>query len=655
MCNGELEPKCRRSKRSQSPESSVNGETSPQRNGAHNTHNTRSKHDDDRHYYKVVGVSTKLRSSGACLASKLAPKHQALNGDKPLVVKFRKVRKSELSVLSDEAEQFMFPKRASSTSSTSDDDDHDKEESSSRKKNSTPQPPPTLERRRLARPVALKEESSEEDGWPDDKRRRKRKAPPPVKRGRRLPLKPPEDSQAEEISPVEPGLLNVDLGAAEPPAEDAVSPLRAEPAAERCVRWEAGRLRYSAAVDRLEFAFESVPRSEPWYETFKRQDHDQIITKNVPKYFALYTTSPKLPYEIGTLPPLKPNCCPLSELVRRDDRAGAAGAGGAGGAGAGARCYGTRGKKKQKMRKRTELVQALEAHPRKSPREHASTLAILGSAGLLHRRKNGDDAKSTASEDTISDTQSHLKIEPVVNEALEASERLQQFFAEVFDDAAEYEVSDEAMEGDTALMTSTNAPDVTSLVSECENCDIIRNEIQENVEARARARRGRFKKKNKTGWPNKKKAKKDSRTNSLESQKGESSLDRSSAEPPDDDTTRDATSEVDTNLSEAENEKTLIELKQEEEARVKSEPMETDESPRTNKHTGKRSPRSSNSDSGKRTPRSSASDEDKEERRKKKRALAGLLLQPVVRVARVDPNAARRLRSADKARSGRLR
>lgn len=313
--------------------------------------------------------------------------------------------------------------------------------------------------------------------------------------------------------------------------------------------------------------------------------------------------------------------------------------------------------KKQKIRKRTAAVIALESHPRKSPREHASTLAILGSAGLLHRRRN-DDAKSTASEDTISDTQSNVKLEPVISETQEASERLQQFLSEVFEDAAEFEISEEAMEGEAAVTTSTNVPDVSSLVSECEDCDIIRNEIKEGVEARARGRRGKFKKKNRTGWPNKKKPKKDSRNNSVESEtKAESSLDRSSAEPPDDETTQDTISEEDPTLSETENDKTvqeeesqdntLVEKSESDDSQDKCEPMDVEETPKEEIKKPKER---------KRTPRSSASEtDDKEERRKKKRALAGLLLQPVVRVARVDPNAARRLRSAGKQRSSRFR
>lgn len=285
MCNGEVEqPKSKRSKRSQSPDSTINGDQSPKRNGGledekkPNTRcSKRSSEIEDRQYYKVVGVSTKLRSSGGFPTAKRKESPPACNGAKPLVVKFRKVRRSELSVLSDEAEQFMFPKRASSTSSTSSDEDDKDEVLSPRRK--TPQPPPqSIERRRLARPGALKEESSEEDGWPEDTRPRKRRAPP-IKRGRRIPLKPcpgPEvEPPPEPAAPVEPEA---------PQPEGEVNPLREEPV-EKCMKWEDGKLKYTPAVEQLEFAFESVPRSEPWYETFTRQDQDKVLTRNVPQYF----------------------------------------------------------------------------------------------------------------------------------------------------------------------------------------------------------------------------------------------------------------------------------------------------------------------------------------------------------------------------------
>lgn len=309
--------------------------------------------------------------------------------------------------------------------------------------------------------------------------------------------------------------------------------------------------------------------------------------------------------------------------------------------------------KKQKIRKRTAAVIALENHPRKSPREHASTLAILGSAGLLHRPKHAEDTKSTASEDTISDTQSNMKMEPIISETQEASERLQQFLSEVFEDAAEYDLSDDVMEGDAAVTTSTNIPDVSSLVSECERCDLIRNEIKESV-SKPRNRRGKFKKKNRTGWPSKRKHKKDSRADSIESVKLDS-LDHTSSEPPDDETTQDTISEEDTTLSETEHEKTVIEKHSEDSQDKTLATLIADKKLEVEKD--KNIVSTKEDDETKSDAEDKSSSESDKELKKKKRALQGLCdwLQPVVRVARVDPNTARRLRSAGRVRSSRFR
>ncbi|CAK1551342.1 unnamed protein product [Leptosia nina] len=603
ICNGDVEPK-KRSKHSQSPDG-INGKISPKRNGGieeEKKHNTRcskktsdSTQSEDRQYYKVVGVSTKLRSSGGFIKKK---DPTLCNGAKPLVVKFRKVRRSELSVLSDEAEQFMFPKRASSSSSTSSDEAI--VNTKTRKKQSPQLPPP--ERQRLARPIALKEESSEEDIWPD-KQRRKRRVPSGIKRVRRRVIRKPPCKPPEPVEP-DPPPPRVPEPEPDPDPRQEISPLRGE-AEEQCMKWEDGRLKYTPAVEQLEFAFESVPQSEPWFETFKRQDQDKVVAKNVPQYFALYSKSPKLPYEIGQLPPLKPNCCPLSDLVKREEKPGPS------------RSYGTRGMKKKRITKRAAAIIAMESHPRKSPREHASTLAILGSAGLLHRRKN-DDAKSTASEETLSDT--HSKLEPVVSEAQETSERLQQFLSEVFE-GSDYDVSEDVMENDIPTITSRVAPDVSNLVSECENCDIIQNEMKST--AKTRERRGKFKKKNRTGWPSKKNKKKGSRNSSMDEKEG---LDRS----------LETLSETDENQTESE-EKNTQELEL---------PCPMDD------HINSKNVIDNKSTTDKR----SSDSEEKVEIKRKKRALQGLCdWLPVVRVARVDPNATRRLRSAGRGRLSKFR
>lgn len=105
--------------------------------------------EDNRGYYKVEVLNSKLRSTGYYVnhqsnqedtlngvGAPNGPGRSGSQGEKePVVVRFKKVRRSELSVLSDEAENFMFgeqPKSETnseeSSESDEDEDDDDEEE-----------------------------------------------------------------------------------------------------------------------------------------------------------------------------------------------------------------------------------------------------------------------------------------------------------------------------------------------------------------------------------------------------------------------------------------------------------------------------------------------------------------------------------------------
>ncbi|XP_044732466.1 uncharacterized protein LOC123295258 isoform X2 [Chrysoperla carnea] len=98
---------------------------------------------ENRAYYKVEVLSSKLRSSTTSVHKEtknnrartpIIEEEETVNGDDVqvqrtsppandrLVVKFRRVRKSELSTLSNEAENFMFPRRDSSSENDDDED-----------------------------------------------------------------------------------------------------------------------------------------------------------------------------------------------------------------------------------------------------------------------------------------------------------------------------------------------------------------------------------------------------------------------------------------------------------------------------------------------------------------------------------------------------
>ncbi|KAI8437156.1 hypothetical protein MSG28_010498, partial [Choristoneura fumiferana] len=588
MCNGDA---------------ALNGSPSPRaRNGALDDDrrpNTRCRKttdaSEDRQYYKVVGVSTKLRSSGG-FVPKRADSSPTCNGTKPLVVKFRKVRRSELSVLSDEAEQFMFPKRASSTSSTSSESDDEEPQEPRRK--TPPQPAPALERRRHARPLALKEESSEEDSWLDDKRRRKRKVAPAVRRTRRAPVRPPTPEPAPPPEPEpEP---EPETPVPPPPEPEVVSPLREEPV-QQCMKWEDGKLKYTPAVEQLEFAFECVPRSEPW-------------------------------------------------AGRRGLRRRRRGGGGS-----------------RRDARAARHARPAHAQATRAPRRRAAP-ATLAARARLHARH--PRLAPPARRRQVHRLRRHrqrarralrrLRPRPRPGPALETDERLRQFLSEVYEDADFDALEPDPLHG-AALPTSTAAPDVLDLVSDCDRCDIIRHHIRDAAAQRRATRRGRFKKKNRTGWPNKRKHKKGARADSSD-HKTESSLDRSSVASAD---TRDSG-----DLS-GDDDKPARGGKLDDDDESRDEPMDVDRPDADDRSNSDDKPLRLNvkvlledkkaekakAEKVKGSSSVSESDEKEERVKKKKRALnnLGSWLQPVVRVARVDPAAARRLRSAGAGARSRLR
>ncbi|KRT83785.1 hypothetical protein AMK59_3598, partial [Oryctes borbonicus] len=79
---------------------------------------------DNRMYYKVEVLSNKLRSSSDRTKDELIkraqtpapPEHKENNKDKSLIVKFKRMRSSELKQLNNEAENFLFPKKDESSS-----------------------------------------------------------------------------------------------------------------------------------------------------------------------------------------------------------------------------------------------------------------------------------------------------------------------------------------------------------------------------------------------------------------------------------------------------------------------------------------------------------------------------------------------------------
>ncbi|XP_063240167.1 uncharacterized protein LOC134540987 [Bacillus rossius redtenbacheri] len=133
---------------------------------------------------------------------------------------------------------------------------------------------------------------------------------------------------------------------------------------------------YGSALEGLQYSFEQVPEREPWYQTYKRQDEGEEV------YFAqgesVRWRTFLLPYEMSP-----------SEVPGPSVEQSAVGEGG------GASKY---------RRKRRNKYAHLESKPRKSPRCHASTLAILSSLRHYRRRREVEKLDSAGAQECSSGT-----------------------------------------------------------------------------------------------------------------------------------------------------------------------------------------------------------------------------------------------------------
>lgn len=363
--------------------------------------------EDNRGYYKVEVLNSKLRSTGFFVQSNHAdgtvngqsnvPNRTGSQEEKePVVVRFKKVRRSELSVLSDEAENFMFGEqtRSETNSENSTESDEDEEEGE-------------------------EEEEEEEDGGEDDDEsggtdsnglsengmdssrsrssQRNGRRSSSGRRGRdqphRIRLRVGSDGNYKRCSAGESGSSS-QLNSSDTNGYRKSRKRRTQ--AEAFINDNADYYKFELAgsrlrvhgspsasgenddpatsekvkvpvieelvfkeivdgtpcpVDDLHFSFESVPSSEVWFHTFQRQDKgDELIFPAVSE-----PSSVILPYQ----------------LPRRD-------------MGIGQRSIG-----KRRSKNSVRL-------PRKSPRCHASTLAILSS--VVKRRSSKEPEAAVAAE-----------------------------------------------------------------------------------------------------------------------------------------------------------------------------------------------------------------------------------------------------------------
>ncbi|XP_044580242.1 myb-like protein X isoform X2 [Cotesia glomerata] len=352
---------------------------------------------DNRAFYKVEVIGNKLRSNTVHLNSNIndqsppvvkevqkekekeIKKDEGPSSEKPVVVRFKRVRKSELSLLSDEAESFMFgdskrdssdwnnDSRGNSSSSSVLPKDTESSEGDNKPSSSSiisSSPVTTVE---LPVNSPVKEEPPADDDSQDSsnvgrakKKRRTQtealikdnseyyKFETPVCRLRfqngpsfiTKPVdNPPEVSKCEQVTLGNEQTasivseVNAEGLQATTPTEEKLYPSKP-----------------SAEIEKMHFSFESVPKSEPWYQTYQRQDLGAEFWHS---FSEPDSNKPfLLPYEIENFHENLLKLCQKTESRKR------------------ARNQGPHG---------------LGRSPRKSPRCHASTLAIMST--IIRKRE----------------------------------------------------------------------------------------------------------------------------------------------------------------------------------------------------------------------------------------------------------------------------
>lgn len=315
--------------------------------------------EDNRAYYKVEVLGNKLRSSTIPSSQSLISlkgaeeelkKDDAPSSEKPVVVRFKRVRKSELSLLSDEAESFMFgePKR----DETSDCGESDQQNSilpndTESERDLTSSSFPLHSSVNSSSSICddtIEEDSQDSVSLGRARKRRRTQAEALIKDnadyykfqtpGSRLRYQAPSTGPKESEQAL--CLEQSKAEAVNSKIENVETFFSSKPSPE---------------VEKLQFSFEAVPKSEPWYQTYQRQDEGAefwhcFSEGDTQKPFLL-------PYEIEN----------FHETLMRGFNKG----------------------ESNRKRGRGRGGGSIGRSPRKSPRCHASTLAIMST--IIRKRE----------------------------------------------------------------------------------------------------------------------------------------------------------------------------------------------------------------------------------------------------------------------------
>ncbi|CAG9865088.1 unnamed protein product [Phyllotreta striolata] len=371
-------------------------------------------------FYKVEVLSAKNKANNnANKQAELAKRQQSQSPkreddkEKALIVKFKKLRNSELIRLNTEATNFLFPTKKDENS----EEDIDFNTNSSMDSSSNLEP----EDYRTSSVNIKHEDETSMDSTGKKKKRRTHAEAFLLDNHKYYKFETPGSSycrlryQGSYLPPM----------VAKSPADRPAEIVKAEQPKEKKVKYET-----KVKLDNYKFAFEKVPTEAGWYKAFKRLD-------NAEQSYAFYSNylweSFALPYQMRTIQPLdRRTCCahyrelldglltciaesksgettpepeagvssmsPMDDQQDDDSKLSVSTSS--------SNCSADQKQNPQISRARTRHKPAQSVstspscgsgkNPRKSPRQHASTLAIL--SGLINQRKGRSKGKAT--EDT---------------------------------------------------------------------------------------------------------------------------------------------------------------------------------------------------------------------------------------------------------------
>ncbi|XP_045474056.1 uncharacterized protein LOC123680285 isoform X2 [Harmonia axyridis] len=371
---------------------------------------------DNKTYYKVEVMTNKLRSSSATKEHhevKQSPELQENERDeKGLIVKFKKLRNSEITLLNNEAENFLFPKKDDSSSSEEEEDEEDVDAdganttlSSCEERNDSYLPSSDNEDDK-GNDVLTEDEASMDSTTSSGRSKKRRRTQAEAfimdnqkyykfeTPGSRLRYHGSFFSEPNLKSPKRNGDMNVK-----------------EEKKEEEVPKKTNNVK-KVDLDNYKFSFEMIPTGEKWFEPFRRQDLGEE------SYMYLSDIGAEnrfiLPYQIGAIPALDPKICiaqysqlkkmaqenssrtscstpdrsetnyspSLDNELMDEDSKSSEPANSIDFCSENSNSEEVKSTEERSHRKRKLHV---GRNPRKSPRQHASTLAILSS--LIQQRK----------------------------------------------------------------------------------------------------------------------------------------------------------------------------------------------------------------------------------------------------------------------------